>query len=148
MKREIFLYGLFGGVLIVMLKLLEFRFLVVDHNLEIFGGVVAAIFTGLGIYFGLKLGKDKEVVAVKEVQVISNGTFSLDQSKLNEFRITDREYEILELMAHGLSNREIGEKLFISENTVKTHSSRLFEKLNASRRTQAVSIGKKYGLIP
>jgi ATP/maltotriose-dependent transcriptional regulator MalT len=52
------------------------------------------------------------------------------------------------LIAHGLSNREIAEKLFVSENTVKTHSSRLFDKLSAKRRTQAVQIGKEMGLIP
>jgi NarL family two-component system response regulator LiaR len=67
---------------------------------------------------------------------------------LRELSITRRELEILELIANGLSNREIAEKLFVSENTVKTHSSRLFDKLAAKRRTQAVRIGKEFGLIP
>ena len=62
--------------------------------------------------------------------------------------MTPRELEILELIASGLSNREIAEKIFVSENTVKTHSSRLFDKLGAKRRTQAVQLGKKAGLIP
>ena len=68
--------------------------------------------------------------------------------RLRELGITRREREILELIATGLSNREIAEKLFVSENTVKTHSSRLFDKLRAKRRTQAVQIGKDLGLIP
>jgi ATP/maltotriose-dependent transcriptional regulator MalT len=58
------------------------------------------------------------------------------------------ELEILELIANGLSNREIAEKLLVSENTVKTHSSRLFDKLIARRRTQAAQLGQELGLIP
>jgi DNA-binding NarL/FixJ family response regulator len=71
----------------------------------------------------------------------------VSQDRLEAFGITPREHEILTLIAAGLSNREIAEKLFLSENTVKTHSSRLFEKLNARRRTQAVQIAKQSGLI-
>ena len=63
-------------------------------------------------------------------------------------RAIGREVEILELIAQGLSNREIAQKLFVSENTVKTHSSRVFGKLGAKRRTQAVQLGKEFGLIP
>ena len=75
-------------------------------------------------------------------------TFALNEERLRNLGITKRELEILELIAQGLSNREIAEKLFVSENTVKTHSSRLFDKLSAKRRTQAVQIGKEMGLIP
>jgi len=74
--------------------------------------------------------------------------FSESEARLRELGITRREREILELIADGLSNREIAEKLFVSENTVKTHSTRLFDKLSAKRRTQAVQIGKELGLIP
>ena len=70
-----------------------------------------------------------------------------NEERLKDLGITKRELEILELIAHGMSNREIAEKLFVSENTVKTHSSRLFDKLSAKRRTQAVQIGKQMGLI-
>ena len=65
-----------------------------------------------------------------------------------EIGLTPREHEILGLIAQGLSNREIDEKLFVSENTVKTHSSRLFEKMQVNRRVQAVQRGKELGLIP
>jgi len=71
-----------------------------------------------------------------------------DETKLKELGITPREFEILGLIAQGLSNREIADRLFVSENTVKTHSSRLFDKLGAKRRTQAVQLGKAAGLIP
>ena len=120
MKKQILIYGLIyglcGGVLIVALKLIEFRFLVVEHSVE--------------------------------VPVSIAGPFALNEQRLRELGITRRELEILELISKGMSNREIAEKLFVSENTVKTHSSRIFDKLSAKRRTQAVQIGKELGLIP
>ena len=150
MKRQTLIhtliYGLCGGILIVVLRLIEFRFLVVEHSIEIYGGLVAALFAGLGIWLGLKLTKKKEVVVFKEVPVTQ--PFALNERRLKDLGITRRELEILELIAQGLSNREIADKLFVSENTVKTHSSRLFDKLSARRRTQAVQIGKEMGLIP
>lgn len=142
------IYGVCGGVLIVVLKLLEFKFLVVEHSIEIYGGLVAIIFAALGIWLGLRLTKKQEVLIVKEVPVPATQTFALNEQRLKDLGITRRELEILELIARGMSNREIAEKLFVSENTVKTHSSRLFDKLSAKRRTQAVQIGKEMGLIP
>jgi DNA-binding CsgD family transcriptional regulator len=148
MKKHILIYGLCGGVLIVLLKLIEYRFLVVEHSIEIYGGLIALLFAVLGIWLGLKLTKTKETVVVKEVLIPAQQSFALNETRLRELGITRRELEILELIAGGLSNREIAEKLFVSENTVKTHSSRLFDKLSAKRRTQAVQMGKELGLIP
>ena len=153
MKRQTLIhtliYGLCGGILIVVLKLIEFRFLVVQHSIEIYGGLIAALFAGLGIWLGLKLTKNKEVLVVKEVPVpAAVAPFAVNQERVKDLGITKRELEILELIAQGLSNREIADKLFVSENTVKTHSSRLFDKLSARRRTQAVQIGKAMGIIP
>jgi DNA-binding CsgD family transcriptional regulator len=148
MKRDILIYGVAGGALIAALKLIEYRFLIVEHSFEIYGGIIAALFAGLGIWLGLKLTRHKETVVVKEVPVAVGAPFQLNQKKLDELGLTPRELEILQLIADGLSNREIAEKLFVSENTVKTHSSRLFDKLSARRRTQAVQIGKAMGLIP
>jgi DNA-binding CsgD family transcriptional regulator len=142
------IYGLCGGTLIVVLKLLEFRFLIVEHSIEIYAGLVAALFAALGIWLGLKLTRKKEVVVVKEVPVATTQPFALNEERIRDLGITKRELEILELIAQGMSNREIADKLFVSENTVKTHSSRLFDKLSARRRTQAVQIGKELGLIP
>lgn len=152
MKKQTLIYGLVygicGGVLIAVLKLIEFRFLVVEHSLEIYGGLVALIFAGVGIWLGLKLTKKKEVLIVKEVPVPAPQQFALNEARLKGLGITKRELEILELIAQGMSNREIADRLFVSENTVKTHSSHLFDKLSAKRRTQAVQIGKELGLIP
>ena len=148
MRKHILLYGLLCGVLIVALKLIEYRWLVVEHSLEIYGGLVAAVFAGLGIWLGLKLTRHKETVLVKEVMVPAPVNFVRDQQKLEALGITPRELEILELIAQGLSNKEIAAQVFVSENTVKTHSSRVFDKLGARRRTQAVQLGKELRLIP
>jgi len=148
MKKHILIYGLCGGALIVLLKLVEYRFLVVEHSMEIYGGLIALLFAVLGIWLGLKLTRTKETVVVKEVLIPAQQSFTLNEMRLRELGITRRELEILELIAGGLSNREIAERLFVSENTVKTHSSRLFDKLSAKRRTQAVQLGKEFGLIP
>ena len=151
MKKQVLIYGLLyglcGGVLVVLLKLIEFRFLIVQHSFEIYGGLVALLFAGLGIWLGLKLTKKKEVLVVKEVKVQVGDPFVVNEARVRDLGITRRELEILDLIAKGMSNREIAEKLFVSENTVKTHSSRLFDKLSAKRRTQAVQIGKEMGLI-
>ena len=143
---HVLIYGLSGGVLIAVLRFLEVRFLILEHSVEIYGGLIAALFSGIGIWLGLKLTRKKEVVVVKEVP--ASQPFALNEERLKDLGITKRELEILELIARGMSNREIAEKLFVSENTVKTHSSRLFDKLSAKRRTQAVQIGKEMGLIP
>jgi DNA-binding CsgD family transcriptional regulator len=147
-KRQILIYGACGGLLILLLQLVEYRFLVIEHSLEIYGALIAAIFAGVGIWLGVKLTSKERVVVVQEVLVPATGPFTRNQEKLGDLGITPRELEILELIAQGLSNREIAERLFVSENTVKTHSSRLFDKLSAKRRTQAVQIGKELGLIP
>ena len=148
MKRHILIYGISGGVLIVALKVMEYRFLVVEHSIEIYGGIVAALFAALGIWFGLRLTKPRESLVVIEVPVAPPEAFVLNQRRLEELSITPRELEILGLIATGMSNREVAEKLFVSENTVKTHLSRVFDKLGAKRRTQAVQIAKAQGLIP
>ena len=148
MKKQILIYGLLGGLLIAALKLDEYRFLVVEHSIEIYGGLIALLFAGVGVWLGLKLTRKKEVVVFKEVMVSAAVPFALNDERLRELGVTPREREILELIANGMSNREIAEKLFVSENTVKTHSSRLFDKLGAKRRTQAVQLGKELGLIP
>jgi DNA-binding CsgD family transcriptional regulator len=142
--RAILAYGLCGGVLISILKLTEYRFLVVEHSLEIYGGVVAVLFAGLGIWLGLTLTRRK----AGTLAAPSHSPFTVNEKRQAELGVTPRELEILGLIAAGLSNREIAQRLFVSENTVKTHSSRLFDKLGAKRRTQAVLLAKQARLIP
>jgi DNA-binding CsgD family transcriptional regulator len=157
MKRHVLLYGLIGGVLIAALKWTEYRFLVIEHSIEIYGGLIAATFAILGIWLGLKLTGKQHTIVIQEVpasvpegaQYISDRKTveKKDVKRREDLGITPRELEILELIAQGMSNREIAEKLYVSENTVKTHSSRVFDKLGARRRTQAVQLGKEFGLL-
>lgn len=148
MKKAVLLYGLCGGLLIAGLRFAEYRFLVVEHSIEIYGGLIALIFASVGIWLGLTLTRKEEVVVVREVLVPAGGPFVRDDAKVSELGITPRELEILEHIANGMSTREIATALFVSENTVKTHASRLFDKLSVNRRTQAVQVAKRFGLIP
>ncbi len=155
-KKTVLTYGVLGGVLIAVLKLIEYRYLVREHSLEIYGGLVALLFSVLGIWLGLKLTRTREVVrevpvpveVMVPVPVRVNGPFVRDEQRVQQLGITPRELEILQAMAAGHSNREIAERLFVSENTVKTHAARVFDKLSAKRRTQAVQRAKEEGLIP
>jgi DNA-binding CsgD family transcriptional regulator len=140
MKRTIIIYGLSLAALIFVLKFIEYRFLVRDLSLEFYIGAIAIFFTVLGVWAGLKLTKKKTII-------ITNPAFQFDQNRIDSLGISKREYEVLELMAKGLSNQEIADKLFVSLNTIKTHSSNLFLKLEVSRRTQAVQKAKELQLI-
>ena len=146
MKKAVLVYGVCGGLLIAALRAAEYRFLVIDHSIEIYGGLIALIFASVGIWLGLTITRKTEVV-VREVPVPAV-PFVRDAAKVAELGITPRELEILEHIAGGMSTREIAAALFVSENTVKTHASRLFGKLDVNRRTQAVDVGKRLGLIP
>lgn len=147
--RRILVFAGIGGLLIALLKLIEYKFLVVDHAFEIYGGLVAMLFSALGIWLGLKLTRSRDVVIVRNVSVpAEQPVFVRNAERQLELGVTQRELTILELIAAGLSTREIAERLSVSENTVKTHSSRLFAKLSAKRRTQVVRNAKEAGLIP
>jgi DNA-binding CsgD family transcriptional regulator len=145
MWRHILLYGVLAGVLVAALRGIEYRWLVIDHSLEIYGGLVAAVFATVGIWLGLKLTR-KEIV-VREVLVPAPAEFARDEAQVAALGLTPRELEILEFMAAGLSNKEIAERAFVSENTVKTHASRVLDKLGAARRTQAIQRAKELRLI-
>jgi len=139
-KRTIVLYGIALAILIFILKFVEYRFFVRDLSLEFYIGLIAILFTSVGIWSGIRLTSKKVIV--------TSAPFELDPSRLEKLGISKREHEVLELMAQGLSNQEIADKLFVSLNTVKTHSSNLFLKLDTKRRTQAVQKAKELRLIP
>jgi len=140
MRKTILLYGIALAALTGLLKFIEYRFFVYDLSLEFYLGIVAVLFTGLGIWAGLRLTRRKVIIATPD--------FKLNEPELRRLGISKREYEVLELIAQGLSNQEIAEKLFVSLNTVKTHSSNLFMKLEARRRTEAIRRAKELRLLP
>lgn len=140
MKRTILVYGLAIAAFVFVLQYLEYRLLIRDLSTEFYVGTIAVLFTGLGIWVGLRLTIEKK--AAQEV------LFIINETELVRLGISKREQEVLALMAQGLSNQEIGDKLFVSLNTIKTHTSNLFLKLEVNRRTQAVQKAKQFKLIP
>ena len=161
MKRHVLIFGLVGGLLIATLKYTEYRFVIIEHSVELYGALVAILFAAFGIWLGLRITRRRDIihetvretVVVREVlvpaPVASNAApFAPNTARQQTLGITARELEILNLVAGGLSNREIATQLFVSENTVKTHCARVFDKLGAARRTQAVRRGKELGLLP
>jgi len=140
MRRIILIYGISLAALVTLLKFLEYRFFVRDLSLEFYVGLLAVMFAGLGVWVGFKLTRPRAILVP-----VSN--FQFDPARLERLSISKREYEVLELMAQGLSNQEIADKLFVSLNTVKTHSANLFVKLDVKRRTQAVQRAKELMLI-
>jgi DNA-binding NarL/FixJ family response regulator len=147
-NKQNIIYGVSLALLLLLLKWLEWHFVIVNHTFEVYVSAIAVVFTALGIWLALKLMKPKVNTIVVEKAVIADTGFNLNEAELSKLRISSRELEVLQLMAKGLSNQEIAERLFVSLNTIKTHSSNLFIKLEAERRTQAVEKAKRLSLIP
>ncbi len=156
MKRHVLIFGLVGGLLIATLQYTEYRFVIIEHSIELYSALIAILFATFGIWLGLRITRSRETiretVVVREVLVPAEAPalqpFAPNTVHQQTLGITPRELEILTLIARGFSNREIAAQLFISENTVKTHCARAFDKLGATRRTQAVRRGKELCLLP
>jgi DNA-binding NarL/FixJ family response regulator len=140
MKKTILLYGGATAVLLGILKFVEYQFMVKDLSVEFYIGIIALMFTILGVWVGRQLTQKKTIVV--------DPNFSFNESNLEKLGISKRELEVLELIAQGMSNQEIADKLFVSPHTVKSHSSNLFIKLNARRRTEAIKKAKELMLLP
>jgi ATP/maltotriose-dependent transcriptional regulator MalT len=154
MRRHVLIFGIVGGLLIATLQYTEYRFVVIEHSVELYGALIAVLFAAFGIWLGLRITRARETiretVVVREIpaQAPAVEPFAPNMASRQSLGITARELEILSLVARGHSNREIATQLFVSENTVKTHCARAFDKLGAARRTQAVQRGKELGLLP
>ncbi len=141
MRKTILLYGAALAALIAILKLIEYRFFFRDISLELYIGLVAVLFVIVGVWAGRKLTQPKIEV------LIPPADFQIDETELRRRGITRREYEVLELIDLGLSNKEIAEKLFVSASTVKSHTSNIFAKLDVRRRTEALRRAKELRLL-
>ncbi len=135
--------------MVFLLKWIEWRFIVLDHALEIYSGAIAILFTGLGIWVALKLAKPKiSTVVVEQVVYITPAAPEVvNEKEMAKLGLSPREMEVLQLMAAGLSNQEIADRLYVSLNTIKTHSAKIFEKMDVRRRTQAVDMAKRLKII-
>ena len=137
MKKTIFVFSLLILVLILLFQISAYSINSGNLKMEIAIAVIAIVFFIVGIYINKK-SLHKPINTSKEI---------IDYKKIEALEITEREYEVLQAISEGLSNKEIGDKLFISGSTIKTHVSNLLVKLNAKRRTQALQVAKKLQII-
>ncbi len=153
--KHIIIYGCCLALLLLLLQWAEYKLLIIDHATEVYITLIAILFTMLGIWLAAKLMKPKTeirtetVVVEKEVYISrsENDSFIPNNGMIERLGISERELEVLHLVAEGYSNQEIAEKLFLSLHTIKTHTSRLFEKLDVKRRTQAIEKAKRLNII-
>lgn len=137
MLKTIVIYGCSLGFLIFLINSVEYLFWIKMNYLELYIGIISAIFLGLGIWFGKKQ-IDKQKREIKTEQKLSINC---------EVGISKREFEVLLQMNKGFSNQQIAEALFVSTNTIKTHTSKIFEKLEVKNRTQAIIKAKELGIM-
>lgn len=146
--KQIVLYGIALGALLIVLKLLEFNLVIRNNVFEVYAGIVAMLFCAVGIWVGLKYSNIKPNTTKIVVEVQSSINFKADEKIISELGISKREYEVLEMIAKGHTNQEVADKLFVSHNTIKTHLSNLFAKLDVNRRTQAIQRAKELNILP
>ncbi|OJW84027.1 MAG: hypothetical protein BGO69_09905 [Bacteroidetes bacterium 46-16] len=144
MIKKVALYGALLALIALALKLVEYRLLVIDNAIEVYAGIIAVIFIAIGIAVGNKLTRPKEKLVEVQIPVpVQNKAADMDPGELG---LSKREYEILLLMARGLSNQEIASEMYLSIHTIKTHVSNIFTKLDVKRRTQAIVKARELGL--
>ena len=136
MRKTILAFGLLILALLMLFQLSKYSIISGGLNIEMAIAIIAAVFFVVGLFINRKYRKKDAEHVVK-----------IDHRKIEELDISKREYEVLMAISEGLSNKEIGEKLFVSESTIKTHVSNLLVKLNAKRRTQAIQIAKELQII-
>lgn len=144
--KDILLYALSLGILLLVMTSLRIKFLILDNQTEVYIGIIATLFTLLGIWLALKLSKPtiKEVIIERE---ILKSDYEINTSKIEALGLSARELEILGMMSKGLSNQEIAETLYISLSTVKSHIANIFSKLDVKRRTQAIETARQWRII-
>ena len=131
MKRDILLYGIIAALVLLLVKGADYNLFSKHISLEVYSAILVLLFTGLGIWFGLRFTSPK--VIVKE-QVIAN----IDIDKLKQQGISEREIEVLMLISKGHTNQQIANELFVSLSTVKSHTQKIYNKLHVNSRTQAI----------
>lgn len=148
-RKEFLTYGLSMALVLLLLKMLEAHFIVFNYRLDLFIGTIAIVFTVLGIWIALKLVNPKVETRIveKEIYIERPVQVEINRDEIARLGLSRREMEVLILMGKGLSNEEIAGKLFISLNTVKTHGSNIFMKLDVKRRTMAIEKAKQLNII-
>ena len=138
MKRTILLYGSLCLCILLFFRYGEFSLWLGSANPDLLLGGVALVFFVLGALLYRGYFKPGPPANRKSLAV----------GKPVRLGLTSREQQVLEEICQGLSNREIADKLFVSEHTIKTHVSNLLVKLEVRRRTQAIRVARKHNLVP
>ncbi len=143
--KYVFLYGLIAAILVLALKWLQWKFLIIDNAVDIYVGLIAAFFTGLGTWVATQLIKPKveTVIVEKEVLIPLTDPITINEVELKKLNLTDREHDVLQLLTKGYTNSDIAEHLFLSVSTIKTHVSNLYVKMDVKNRTQAMEKAKR-----
>ncbi len=144
-SRHIILYSAAMALLVFILKWLQWKYLITDNSVEIYIGLIAIFFTFLGVWVANQMAKPKveTVVIEKEIFVTIPDQPTINEAELKKLNLTSREYEVLQLLSKGYSNSEIGDRLFLSLSTIKTHVSNVFVKMDVRSRTQAIEKAKR-----
>ncbi len=146
--KSTLLYGCALAVSLLLLKWLESKYIIYDQAFETYAGIIALLFTALGVWLAIKLIQPKTIIIEKEVFENDVTHVAINTLEIEKMGLSKREIEVLNMLATGLSNQEIGDQLYISLATVKTHVSKLYDKLDVKRRTQAIEKAKRLSIIP
>lgn len=135
MKKDILYYGLIVALILLLVKGADYSLFSKHISIEIYTSILVLVFTGLGLWFGLKFTSPKVVVEHHIVE-------SFDIARLKERGISDRELEVINLLASGHTNQQIADQLFVSLSTVKSHLQKIYQKLEVKTRIQAIQKAK------
>lgn len=141
MNKTVLIYGAILGLGVISIEAIEYFYVVEIIPTPVYIGLIAILFTALGIWLGKKL-------TAKAPQEAEKPSFKRNTKAIKSLGISERELDVLEHLGKGHSNQEIANKLFISINTVKTHLSSVYQKLEVSRRSMAVKKARSLKLIP
>lgn len=136
MKKTILVFTLLILALLLLFQISRYALISGNLNIEIIIAIIAVVFFFVGVYLNKK-----------SLHKLTQKSTEINHNKIEELEISKREYEVLQSISEGLSNKEIADKLFLSESTIKTHVSNLLVKLNAKRRTQALQIAKDLNIL-
>jgi len=142
LNKKILISAISLAALLMIVKAVEFSFFQYKFSFDVYLGIISVLFLAVGIYFGSKMGK-KQKTASTLYNNVNNGAINSEI----ETDLSSRELEVLLNISHGLSNKEIADKLFVSLNTIKTHTGNIYSKLGVKSRTQAISRAKSLNLI-
>lgn len=148
MTKTVILFGISMALLLALMKVFEYMFFTKDMALEVYIGIVGVFCTLLGSWIGWKLTRPKVNPGSQVVETPAEDQPGNGFLVSNDYGLSPREHEVLVLIAKGLSYQEIADQLFVSITTVKTHASNIFSKMDVQRRTQAVMLAQKTGLLP